>query len=316
MYARIGIMEFSYFSPTKKSVSLIVNIVIPKGEWILAKIGQRTAYSSIPGIEFKVSFAADAKADVNFYCDIQNCYWGDKTKLDIGYLTHADKNSRGWLKKMFREKKVFQNLDGIVSMNERYTQMAKQIGYPKDKIITLTPGQTFDSFKLKDTVIGIVSRGGFPGYGQQFMERLFKNYDLSGFKFRFLGNGWENVLPIAKKNNVEIELLSDKDYSIYPKFYQEIDYLLIPGLWTAGPMSFQEALATGTPVISSDVGFAGYEFKPDYIYPPSDEKKLYKILSDIRKPIIRRRKQVENMSWEKYSNDVVKFFKKMQKLNS
>src|SRR5207237_327875 len=125
----------------------------------------------------------------------------------------------------------------------------------------------YDTFPLRKITIGIVSRGGYPGYGQEFMEELFTNYDLSGFTFRFLGNGWDDLLPIVKKKNIEVALLSDKDYSIYPKFYHEIDYLLIPGLWTAGPMSFQESLASGTPVITADVGFAGYEFQPDYMFP-------------------------------------------------
>lgn len=292
-----------------------VNIIIPKSGWILTKIGERTAKNcKMKNIRIKSSDKSNLNADVNFYCDIQNTYFGEKTKLDIGYMTHADRDSEKWLFQMFRQKRVFENLDGIVLMNERYKKMCQKVGFPKEKLITITPGQTYDTFSLKKTIIGIVSRGGYPGYGQDFMEELFSKYDLSGFKFRFLGNGWDGILPVAEAKNIEIDLLPDADYSIYPKFYHEIDYLLIPGLWTAGPMSFQESLACGIPVISADVGFASYEFQPDFIFPPDNTECLYKILQLIRRPIIKRRKQVENMSWESYAVKLVTFFKKIEKL--
>lgn len=296
-----------------KKGKFLVNILIPKSGWILTKIGENAAKNcKVNGVVMKTSHKTDANADVNFYCDIQNTFFGEKTKLNIGYMTHAHKNSKKWLLKLLNERNGFKNLDGIVLMNSRYRKLCEQVGFPKEKITTIIPGQTYDRFTLRKITIGIVSRGGYPGYGQNFMEELFTKYDLSGFKYRFLGKGWENILPIAKKKNIAVELLSDSDYSIYPKFYHEIDYLLIPGLWTAGPMSFQESLASGIPVISADVGFAGYEFQPDFIFPSGDTKILYKILQKIRKPMINRRKQIEGMSWENYAKQLIGFFKKME----
>lgn len=308
----------NFFSRKSNSFQsqFLVNIVIPKSGWILSKIGERAAQNcKIPRVVMKTSFTADPHADVNYYCDIQNTYFGEKTNLDIGYITHADMNSSKWLKDLFKERKVFQNMDGIISMNERYTIMCKDIGYPKDRINTITPGQTFDTFPLRKIAIGIVSRGGYPGYGQNFMEDLFTNYDLRGFKFRFLGNGWNALVPIAKEKGIEIELLPDTDYSIYPTFYQEIDYLLIPGLWTAGPMSIQEALSTGTPVIGADVGFVNYEFQPDFTFPPGNTRQLYTILQKIRRPMLERRKQTEHMTWEKYASNLVTFFHEIERKN-
>lgn len=298
-----------------KSKDKIINIVIPKSGWILSKIGERTEQNCrLPGVKMKTSFQADPKADVNYYCDIQNTYFGEKTKLDIGFITHAHMNSGKWLLKFFQQRKVLKNIDGIVSMNKRYTLMCGKVGFPKEKLTTIIPGQTYDIFTLKKITIGIVSKGGALGYGQKFMEDLFLNYDLSGFKFRFLGSGWKHIIPVSKKMNIEVELLPEDNYSIYPKFYHEIDFLLIPYLWGAGPMSFQEALASGIPIISADIGFAGYEFQPDYIYPPGNTKSLYKILQQIRNPLLKRRKQVEQMTWEDYASKLVIFFKKMEKI--
>lgn len=291
-----------------------INIVTVSSGWILQKISERTASNcKVNGVRMTVSHEADPNADANYYADLQNCYFGQKTKFDVAYFTHADMNSKVWLENLLLQRNGFK-LDGIVSMNKRYTDMLEEVGYPKDKLATITPGQTYDTFKLRKIVIGIVSRGGYPGYGQQFMERLLLEKDLSNFKFRFLGNGWENIKPIANAKRIEVEFINDADYSVYPKFYHEIDYLLIPSQYTAGPISFQEALACGTPVISADVGFANYEFKADYLYRTGDIEDLYNTIHGIEKKLLSRRAQVEGMSWEKYAEDVTNFIIKMMEL--
>jgi len=293
-----------------------INIVTVTSGWILQKIAERTAKAcneSDNEHEMSVSHSSDYYSDVNFYMDIQNCYFGQKTKLDLGFFTHADMNSKEWLSNLLLHRDAFNNMDGIVSMNERYTEMLREIGWDDNKLITITPGETKKTFPLRKIKIGIVSRGGYPGYGHNFMENLFNTKNLDGFEFHFLGNGWEPLIQICDKNNIKIKIDGDTDYSIYPSFYQNIDYLLIPGLWTAGPISFQESLSTGTPVISSNVGFAGYEFNPDYIFEPNDVEGLYNILQNIRKPLLDRRNQVEEMTWENFSSQVINFINKLKK---
>ena len=292
-----------------------INIVTVSSGWILQKISERTANAcnnKIDGHIMTVSHVVDENADVNYYADLQNCYHGQKTKCDVAYFTHADMNSPHWLKSLLNDTNSFNNLDGIVSMNGRYTDMLKSVGWSKP-LETITPGETKDNFPLRKIKIGVVSRGGYPGYGQQFIENLLQSYDFENFKLKFLGNGWENIKNIAHHKNIDLELMGDADYSVYPNFYQEIDYLLIPGLWTAGPISFQEALSTGTPVISADIGFAGYELTPDYIFEPNNISQLIDILNKIKDPYLNRRKQVENMSWEKYARDVINFIEKIKK---
>jgi glycosyltransferase involved in cell wall biosynthesis len=293
-----------------------INIVTVTSGWILQKIAERTASAcNAHNLEnkMKVSHSSDNSSDVNFYMDIQNCYFGQKTKFDLGFFTHADMNSKDWLSNLLLQRNAFNNLNGIVSMNERYTEMLRQIGWNEKKLITITPGETKHTFPLKNIKIGIVSRGGYPGYGHNFMENLFHTKNLDGFEFCFLGNGWEPLVPICESKNISIQINGDSDYSVYPSFYRNIDFLLIPGLWTAGPISFQECLSTGTPVISSNVGFAGYEFTPDYIFEPNDVEGLYNILQLIRQPLINRRKQVEGMTWESFSSQVINFINKLKK---
>jgi hypothetical protein len=189
--------------------------------------------------------------------------------------------------------------------------MLIEIGYPSEKIITITPGQTREMFPLRKIKIGVVSRGGHEGYGQFFMERFFETYDCRNFTFKFLGNDWGNLLPITGPRNIDLQLTGDADYSVYPSFYQDIDYLLIPGLWTAGPMSMQEALSTGTPIIGADVGFVNYEFQADYVFIPNDVAGLGSILDTIQAPLLERRAQVESMTWHNFTVGVVDFIRKM-----
>ena len=292
-----------------------ININTVSSGWILQKISERTsnALNRIQGVECNVKHNVDPNSDVNLYFDIQNCYFGEKTNLDVGFFTHADMNSKIWLESIFKQKKVFQNMRGVISMNERYSEMILEIGYPNEQLITITPGQTFDTFPLKKIKIGVVSRGGYPGYGQEFMERFFSNKELESFEFFFLGSGWKNIKEICEKKNLKISIQDDIDYEVYPLFYEKIDYLLIPGLWTAGPMSFQEALSCGVPVISSDVGFAGFEFDPDFIFEPNNIDELYNIFLNILKPRFERRKQVENMTWDGYAQKIKEFIENLKK---
>jgi len=291
---------------------MYINIVTVTSGWILSKIAERTAsYYQHDDIEFSVTHAPHPKADVNYYVCIQNCYFGYKTKCDIGYFCHVHQDNMAWLHNIYKAQKFYQ-LDGIISMNKRQTDNMLKVGYPPSKLTTIVPGETKDMFPLKKIVIGIVSRGGQPDYGPKFMEQFLSTYDCTNFKFRFLGRDWDNVYSIVNNKNIEAEFLTDADYSIYPEFYRNIDYLLVQGIATAGPMAMQEALSTGVPVIGADVGFVNYEFKPDYTFPPGNVEQLSAILDNIQAPRLARRAQVEHMTWKQYAEDVMSFIKKIK----
>jgi glycosyltransferase involved in cell wall biosynthesis len=296
-----------------------INVCTVDSGWILQKIGERIV-NNYNGNEANFTITKgcppmpNVLADVNYYVDIQSCFFGRKTKCDIGFFTHADMNSKDWLFNILRNQGCFGGLDGIVSMNERYTQMLREVGFPGEKLITLTPGQTYDYFPLKKIKIGIVSRGGYTGLGHDFLEGFFKNHNTKNFEFYFLGGGWEPLLEIPEiVENTNIYIETNEDYSYYPKFYNKIDYLLIPGMWTAGPMSMQEALSTGVPVIGANVGFVNYEFQADYVFEPGDESGLDNILRSIENPVVARRSQVENMTWANHADDLVQFTKRLRK---
>lgn len=287
---------------------MVINIVTVSSGWILQKIAERIAKNYQGEHELRVSHVQNPET-VNYYVDFINCNGGFKTKCDIGYFSHVDRDNVGWLRSSFSPGGQQSNLDGIISMCARYTSMVVEAGYNKP-LITLVPGETRNMFSLNKIKIGIVSRGGYPGYGQHFLESFFSRYNLPNFEFHFLGSGWENAAFHGHKT-AAITLNSNEDYAQYPEFYKKIDYLLIPGLWTAGPMSLQEALACGIPIIGSDVGLVNSDFKVDYSFAPGNEEQLFQILQEIEKPRLERRKQIEGMSWANYANQTVEFIVKV-----
>jgi glycosyltransferase involved in cell wall biosynthesis len=74
----------------------------------------------------------------------------------------------------------------------------------------------------------------------------------------------------------------------------------------------QEALSSGVPVIGANVGFVNYEFTADYVFEPNDVNVLSKILDEITEPKLKRRAQVENMTWSQYSKDIINFITKLK----
>jgi glycosyltransferase involved in cell wall biosynthesis len=291
-----------------------IHIVTINSGWILQKIAERVM-SNYPYDDVKFTmgyYTIDQNADVNYYVDIENCYRGYKTKLDVAYFSHAEGGTIHGLINEFRARNAFTNLDGVISMNKRYTDMLVSIGYPSSRVATIVPGETKDMFPLRKIIIGVVSRGTYAWYGKEFVGNFFNSYNCTNFRFRFLGRDWESIYPIVKAKNIDAEFITDDDYSIYPDFYKNIDYLLIQCLWTAGPMAMQEALSTGVPIISADVGFVNHEFKADYVFEPGNVAQLSAILDSVQLPRLQRRSQVENMSWKKYSTDVVNFILKIK----
>ena len=295
-----------------------VNVCTVNSGWILQKISERIT-QSYPGndISFSLSKGAppvpDYTADVNYYVDIQNCFFNVKTKCDIGLFTHADLDSKKWMFDMFMRQGCF-GLDAIIAMGQRYADMMIELGYPKENVYVLPQGLNTDYFPMKKIKIGISGRGGWPGYGHFFLQSFFSKYNTKNFEFHFLGSGWDSILTDEVKANTNIFIRSNESYDFYPEFYQSLDYLLVAGLWAGGPICIQEGLATGLPIISADIGYTNHEYFPDYVFKPGNESGLLNILREIEKPYIERRAQVEDITWENHTARLVDIIKKVKKI--
>ena len=89
--------------------------------------------------------------------------------------------------------------------------------------------------------------------------------------------------------------------------YENINFLLVPSLWEGGPVAIGEALASGVPIISSDVGYVP-EFNVEHMFAAGDINQLIFILKDIENKIMLRRKKVENMSYTDFNKNLKNIF--------
>ena len=300
-----------------------LNLVTVNSGWILQKIAERMVAHMPSDVNCVVTnqpyyATEDGPFDAFYFCDVQNCYHCYKERtphaIHVGYLTHAHENSPEWLKGMLDQQGGW-SLDGIKSMNQRYTDMLRQIGWTKP-ILTTTPPANADDFPLRKTRLLIANRGGFVGYGHDFMLSVpdgFEEFFKTNFSFTFIGNGWEPV--IQKYSNAGIEVIHYPDATIdypgaYCTLYEYADYLLCPIVWTAGPYCAMEAHLTGLPIIASDVGLFNYEVKPEYCYPPGDKDALLGILCEIRCKMNERRDRIIQLNtWQSYTDKVISFIK-------
>jgi glycosyltransferase involved in cell wall biosynthesis len=284
-----------------------VNIMTVRSGWILHKNAERMIEANKKldtGIDMTLSYEPRDDIDINYYVSLDNLFWRKTKAKDVGYFTHLDNNSPECFRPIFLE------MDFIVHQCKKYYDMFIELGYPKEKMEVIKPAIKLDMFPLRKIRLGIFQRGGYIGKGILFLKELIEETDLKNFHFVFVGKDWENILFITKEKGVTYEYHTSENYEEYPKLYEKIDYLLIPGLWEGGPMCLLEALAMGIPIIASDVGWVP-EFKVDYMFKAGNKEQLINILKKIEEERLSKRKQVENITWENYVKELIKIFEKV-----
>ncbi len=275
-----------------------INVVTVNSGWILQKIAERIVNNAPKEHEFFLSFTPRNDVDVNFYVDISNKFRKKSKVIDVGLFTHLHENSLKNLKSRWLK------CDYIIHMCTRYYELFSQI-YPKNKMCVLYPFDVAKTFQMKKPTIGIFQRGLYEGKGYNFLLSLVYETIIMKFKFIFVGKDWDKVVNELKQRNIDVEYYTSEDYGEYQNLYNKIDYLLIPSKWEGGPISMVEALSMGIPVISSDVGFASYDFKVDYLFEPGDKIRLLEIFSQILKPMEERRNQVEKINFRYFAEKLI-----------
>ena len=274
-----------------------INVATVDSGWILQKIAEKVCLSRPD--TFSLSHAPRHDVDANFYIDVQNCYQGKTKTIDIGFFTHLHENSPNYLNPYWLQ------LDHIVHMCSRYFDTFSSY-YPKEKMSMMMPGEFSPNFQPKKQTIGIFQRGAHEGKGFHFMKKMADKDIIKQFKFLFIGKDWKEVTELFRKNGAQVSSREDELYETYPDLYSKIDYLLIPSLWEAGPMSAIEALSCGIPIISSNVGWMGVDLKPEYLFSPNSDIELELILNNIFSKIKDRVDQVKDLSYETYSEKIIK----------
>lgn len=113
--------------------------------------------------------------------------------------------------------------------------------------------------------------------GEAYLEELAELLPTDIFEFVLCGQGRSVQAAHLGSLGFKVECYEHLPYPVFSKLYEEIDFLLVCSLYEGGPACVPEAIASGTPVIGTKVGFI-----PDLIHPG---KNGFFISGDIRKDI-------------------------------
>lgn len=276
----------------------MINIVTVQSGWILSKIAERIALNNRTHVPMKVSYEPRDDVLANFYIDVQNCFNNKSKTKDIGFFTHIHAND---LRHVYSR---WLALDHIVHMTQRYLNIFKEF-YPENKMSVLVPAEVPPNFTFRPIKIGIFQRGEFEGKGFHFMQSLGDYPNLNRFKFLFAGKGWNKIMDLYNSKGVCVEIHDDSDYNVYNGLYDQIDYLLIPSLWEAGPMCLHEAHIKGVPIISSNVGQVNMEFPVEISFEAGNVRQLTDIFDGMVNYQNSKRDLVSIYSYEKYAEKLV-----------
>ena len=206
-----------------------VNIVTSDRGWIL----ERLASEITSRLDYvRHTDVPDPAADINYYITY-SCWSGRVSRIEMAWFAHLE--PAGEARERFFE--VASAMDHCLTQARLYENLLRDYGVAG--VSTIPPGVDLDLFtpRLK---IGVVGRAYHTGRkGEHLVGQLV---DMPGIDWHFTGTGWPG--PALE--------LPDEDM---PKFYRDMDYILVPSLYEGGPMCVVEALASGTEVISSPVGW-------------------------------------------------------------
>jgi glycosyltransferase involved in cell wall biosynthesis len=251
-----------------------IHIKVQPDGWILQRMADELRVLD----NITISETIDTSAYANYF--INYFQYEPVSTHKIAWFTH--------LEEFVEETKIFffqtiPKIDYLVCQANLYSDLIKEFS-PNSNVRTISPGFSQQEYRLKPIRIGIVGRTYPSGRkGEDILERLGP---LPGIEFVATGSGW----PIAN-----VKFLSDHEM---PDFYQSIDYLLITSHYEGGPMAAIEALASGVPVISPEVGWIPE--LPHIPYVTADAESLRAVLDSLVSERQSLRKAVEHRTWDNW----------------
>lgn len=95
-----------------------------------------------------------------------------------------------------------------------------------------------------------------------------------------------------------------------PQFYHTIDYVFIPSTVEGGPLCFQEGLASGKEIISTDVGMVHDFSKCEgvYLFDRENPETLVNLLQQLYTIKLKRRKSIEQFTIDYFVSEHEKLF--------
>lgn len=105
--------------------------------------------------------------------------------------------------------------------------------------------------------LGFISRRyGRRVKGEQLLYSLAQRAHVDRVAFTLVGEGRSIDAVVLRELGFDVTSLEFLPYRLYPSLYDSLDCLMILSSFEGGPASLPEAIASGTPVISTLVGMA------------------------------------------------------------
>lgn len=250
-----------------------VHIVLSDSGWILEELA-RNITARLPYVS--ASLAIDTTAAIQYYMT----YSTRKTKvspIEMALFTHREEDARAAA--LFDE--VAASVDHAVSMSNATDRLIAGLGVETRSCIS--PGVDLERFR-PSLKIGVVGRTYHTGRkGEALVSAVM---DIDDIDWHFTGEGWPG--PALKIDSADL-----------PAFYRSMDYILAPATNEGGPMSVVEALAVGTPVIASDVGWVK-EF-PHIPFERGNAQSLREVLTALRKEKFALSETVAGVTWDNWA---------------
>ena len=258
-----------------------INIIYPKDNWILQKMGLELLEAKSDNIEFTGGQIINSNCDINYY--INWCYWKilypdlPKSKFDIVFFTHFDNEI--YLP-------VLDKADLIVCMSTHGKQELIRLKVPESKI-RICPYFGVSIATKKKIIIGTSGRI-YKGERKNKDELFRLQKDLDSNVFEFIHSNITN-----------------------DKFFEEIDYYLQTSTAEGGSMDILNAMYSRTPIVSRNIGFIyGNGTPSDFIYEDYEELLFY--FKGLEQDFINKDVITKGQTWDNFRKWHIDLFKDLQ----
>jgi len=198
-------------------------------------------------------------------------------------------------------------------------------GFPKEKLIKIPFGIDLKKFNTKKEKKDNKFRAIFVGSvqlrkGIQYLLQAWEELKLKDAELIIVGRVWgdaENIVSKYRKNKT-IKFIG---FAEPKKYYSKSDVFVFPSIEEGSALVTYEAMASGLPLITTfNSGSIARNGKEGFILPIRDIKTLkakIKYMYDNPKKAIQMgvaaRKHVENFTWERYGENLVKAYERVLK---
>lgn len=258
------------------------HIVRLQDSWALEGITQQLSRHP----SFSQSDKIRASASVNYFVSYH--LFEPCDTVTAAFFTHLDETQPRRSEKWWR---VVEQVDLAVFMSRKYQALTKA-RYPKKKTALISPGVNHGLFKPKRLVIGVAGRSYRDGRkGEDLLQRAIA--DFPAIDWRVTGTGWD----VPHKRVPQRAM---------PGWYRSLDYLLIPSRLEGGPLPAIEALSSGVPVISAEVGWMGD--LPHHSFDCGDYESLKAVLREVCEVRQKLHESVASFTWDNFREAHHAFF--------